>query len=48
MDSPCLTCTKVKNPKDCTNVTCADWRAWWLDRWNKMRANVFAKNYIKK
>lgn len=31
--SPCLTCTKVKDPPNCENKLCKDWKAWFLRRW---------------
>ena len=40
MDSPCLTCTRVRNPGNCENKTCKEWRAWFIDRWETMRKNV--------
>jgi hypothetical protein len=35
--SPCKSCTRVKDPQDCDNKTCAAWREWWLKRWEAMR-----------
>lgn len=35
--SPCLTCTKVKDPSDCENKSCKAWREWWLKRWEALR-----------
>ena len=40
MESPCLHCTRVRDPKNCENKTCKDWQAWFIDRWNTMRAHV--------
>lgn len=31
--SPCLTCTRVKNPRECNNKFCHPWRQWFLGRW---------------
>ena len=31
--SPCLTCTRVKNPGDCENKCCRVWGNWFLRRW---------------
>ena len=39
-ESPCLTCTRVRDPKNCENKTCRDWQAWFIDRWEAMRENV--------
>ena len=36
-ESPCLTCTRVRDPKNCENKTCKDWQAWFIDRWEAMR-----------
>lgn len=43
--SPCLSCTRVKNPSICTIKSCVDWRAWFLPRWE--RIYQFGKLYIK-
>ena len=43
MNSPCLTCTRVKDPKNCENKTCKDWQAWFIDRWESMRENLRAQ-----
>lgn len=40
MESPCLTCTRVKDPKNCENKSCKDWQAWYIGRWEAMRANL--------
>ena len=37
MNSPCLTCTRVKNPQDCENKNCGDWRRWFIARWEATR-----------
>ena len=34
---PCKGCTRVKDPRDCENKSCAEWREWWLKRWEAMR-----------
>lgn len=31
--SPCLSCTRVKDPRDCENKNCMLWRKWFLGRW---------------
>lgn len=38
--SPCLTCTRVRDPKNCENKSCMDWRAWFLERWETVRRNI--------
>lgn len=35
--SPCLTCTRVKNPGDCENKNCRVWREWFLTSWDSVR-----------
>lgn len=46
MNSPCLTCTRVKDPKNCENKLCKDWQAWFIDRWDTMRKNLCAQAAI--
>lgn len=36
--SPCLTCVRVRDPENCENKKCKDWQAWFIDRWESMRA----------
>lgn len=36
-ESPCKTCTRVKDPKNCENKICRDWQIWFLDRWESLR-----------
>ncbi len=31
--SPCVFCTRVRNPEDCENKNCPQWRAWFLAKW---------------
>ena len=38
--SPCLTCTRVRDPQKCENKTCRDWQAWFIHRWEAMREGV--------
>lgn len=42
MKCPCLTCTRVRDPQNCENKVCKDWRAWFIDRWEAMRKQVRA------
>lgn len=35
--SPCLTCTRVKDPRDCENKTCERWRRWFISWWEGVR-----------
>lgn len=43
MDSPCLHCTRVKDPKNCENKACKEWQAWFINRWESMRSFVRAE-----
>ena len=43
MKSPCLECTRVRDPQNCENKLCKEWQAWFIDRWEAMRANVRAQ-----
>lgn len=36
-ESPCLYCTRVRDPKNCENKLCNEWRIWWIGRWEAMR-----------
>lgn len=31
--SPCLSCTRVKDPRNCENKNCMRWQKWFLGRW---------------
>lgn len=43
MNSPCSTCIRVREPNKCENKTCKEWQAWFINRWDAMRANVRAQ-----
>ena len=36
--SPCLRCTRVKNPRACEDKDCKDWQKWFLERWALIHA----------
>lgn len=38
MKKPCLTCSRVKDPGNCENKNCNEWRRWFISRWDRMRA----------
>lgn len=38
--SPCFTCTRVRDPKNCENKACRVWQAWFIDRWESIRDAV--------
>ena len=42
--SPCETCTRVKNPESCCNRNCAAWKKWYLD--NQKQINGYAKKHL--
>ncbi len=37
--SPCLSCTRVKNPADCENKNCKLWRQWFTSQWDALRSD---------
>jgi len=37
MMSPCMCCTKVKDPTVCDNKDCRQWQRWFIEKWNEMR-----------
>lgn len=37
MKSPCLKCTRVKNPRDCEEKNCKAWRSWFIETWDAQR-----------
>ena len=43
MNSPCVGCTRVKDPQTCENKLCKDWQTWFISRWEAMRQNVRAQ-----
>ncbi len=36
--SPCITCTRVPDPRNCENKQCKRWQKWFLDRWALIHA----------
>ena len=43
MMSPCFTCTRVRDPKNCENKLCKDWQSWFINRWDTMRKALCAE-----
>lgn len=41
--SPCLTCQRVRDPKNCENKLCKEWQDWWIGWWEDMRNKVREK-----
>ena len=41
--SPCLTCTRVADPRECENKNCMRWRKWFLGRWEQIHNYPRAK-----
>ncbi len=37
-ESPCLTCSRVKDPKNCENKQCRLWQSWYLKQWKHIHA----------
>lgn len=48
MTSPCTTCNIIADGRECPLTKCSEWSEWFVNWWNDMRANVLAKNNIKK
>ena len=36
--SPCMCCTRVADPRQCDDKSCAVWRKWFIGRWDSLRA----------
>lgn len=41
--SPCLTCTRVEDPRNCENKKCQPWRNWFVARWDAIRSSARAE-----
>ena len=37
MKNPCLSCTRVKNPRNCEDKNCQAWRQWFIQTWDQRR-----------
>ena len=37
MNSPCLRCNRVQDPRNCENKNCQVWRNWFVSRWDNLR-----------
>ena len=35
--SPCLHCTRVRDPQNCENKNCKPWREWFFAQWEQTR-----------
>ena len=44
--SPCKSCTRVKDPLNCENKNCATWREWFSARWKLI--NDYYRKYHDK
>lgn len=44
--SPCCSCVRCKDPHNCCNKNCEDWRTWFLAKWARIHA--FGKEYLAK
>lgn len=47
MKSPCKNCTQVENPAECRNSKCPEWRAWFVQAWDRTRISVLKALGIK-
>lgn len=45
MQSPCLTCTRVKDPKNCEKKTCHEWSTWFIRKWEEVRSRMLGKEF---
>ncbi len=45
MKSPCETCNRVRDPKNCENKQCRQWANWYLKRWKDIHG--FYEKYKK-
>lgn len=36
-ESPCKTCTIVKDPEICDDKLCKQWREWFMRKWEDLR-----------
>lgn len=36
-ERPCLHCERVRDPRNCENKQCNEWRTWFIDRWESVR-----------
>lgn len=35
--SPCMRCTRVSDPCNCEDKSCARWRRWFVESWDSLR-----------
>lgn len=35
--SPCDSCARVKDPRNCENKNCQVWQRWYIARWEQLR-----------
>ena len=35
--SPCMRCERVSDPRQCEDKNCAQWRKWFVEKWDAMR-----------
>lgn len=38
--SPCVVCSRVSDPENCTDKTCRLWQRWFLQRWEETRQTL--------
>lgn len=38
--SPCMSCTRVDDPRACDNKDCKVWQSWFTGRWDDLRHQV--------
>lgn len=42
-ESPCLSCTRVRNPGNCENKQCKVWQKWFCEQWELTRRTARAR-----
>ena len=38
--SPCMSCTRVADPRNCDNKDCRLWQRWFVGKWEQLRRGV--------
>lgn len=39
-ETPCIGCTRVKDPRNCENKNCQVWQRWYIARWEHLRQQL--------
>lgn len=46
--SPCVGCTRTKDPAKCENKKCGTWQIWFIRSWNRIRELPWAEMDTRK